>query len=593
MHHLLRCASLAVAALGLSLVGPTVPAYAEPEDPSPPGLSAAEQRMLAEDPAIEVSPDGTLFAVDEWHPPSSSASAAGEEADPAPAEAVAATTTTDAFALHSRPGAARTIYLEFDGGSLQASNSWLSNGLDSPHYGGWSLDSTPSFSDAERAVVREVWARVAEDFSGWHVDVTTQEPPEGGLYRRSSSDPTYGARVSFTNDAAVQSDLCGGGCGGIAWIGTFNEIVAQEQHSPAWVFPASLGQKAKNMAEAAAHEAGHTLGLGHDGSGASSYYAGSSLWGPLMGSPYAAAVTQWSRGSYPGANNIEDDRAVIGAHGLPPRIDEAGAGPATAADLGALPDGTGVIAGPADADWYALTACSGILTASASPAAVGPNLDIVLELRDAAGAVMSSHAPATTRTAAGINGMGASLTIPLTGGPYYLSVSGGGSGDGGASGWGTGGYDSYGSAGSYQLLMSGCAGGAGVPVPPPNDVPLVEDDSTSGPPPATPETPTSRPGRPSAPGARSGARGGRVTVRIAWTPPAGGGASLNGYAVKVFRLDARGRVVARTRTSVLPGTTTSAELVLPRKGRWVVRVRARNVLGWGPLSPRSAVARAR
>ncbi|WP_408898557.1 fibronectin type III domain-containing protein [Nocardioides sp. R1-1] len=592
MQHLVRLGSIAVAALGLSLAGLTVPVSAEP-DPGPAGLSAAEQRLLAQDPAIEASPDGALFAVDEWHPPTATA-AASAEAEAAVAEVVAATATTDAFALHSRPGAARTIYLDFDGGSLLASNSWLLNGLNSLLFGGWSLDSLALlFSDAERAVIREVWARVAEDFAAWDVDVTTQEPLYGGLFRSSSSDPTYGARVAFTNDGAVQSQLCGGGCGGIAWIGTFNEIAPQEQHSPAWVFPSSLGQKAKNMAEAAAHEAGHTLGLAHDGSGTSGYYTGTSLWGPVMGSPYSAAVTQWSRGSYAGANNAEDDRAVIGAHGLPPRTDEAGSTPATAADLSTLPDGAGVITGPADADWYALTGCAGTLTASASPAAVGPNLDIVLELRNAAGAVVASHAPATTRTTAGLSGMGASLTVPLTGGPYYLAVSGGGSGAGGASGWSTGGYDAYGSAGAYRLLMSGCAGGTGVPVPPPSELPLEPDGPTADLPSVDPGPPTSRPGRPGAPTARSGARGGKVTVRLSWSPPAGGGGAVDGYVLKAFRLDARGRVVARTSTGALPSTTTSADVVLPRKGRWVLRVKARNALGWGPFSPRSAAAKAR
>jgi hypothetical protein len=57
------------------------------------------------------------------------------------------------------------------------------------------------------------------------------------------------------------------------------------------------------------------LGLSHDGvAGGSSYYGGTTasprLWAPIMGSSYYCAVTQWSRGEYNGASNLEDDIQV-------------------------------------------------------------------------------------------------------------------------------------------------------------------------------------------------------------------------------------------------------------------------------------------
>ncbi|WP_141003642.1 hypothetical protein [Nocardioides humi] len=491
--HLLR-AGTGLAGLTLAVGMLAHPAAAAEPDPGVPGLTAAEQRLLAEDPSVDVAADGTLFAVDEWHPPAEETEPDdAEEAGPRVAEALADAALADTFTLHSRPGAARTIYLDFDGGSLLGSNSWLLQGLTSLLFGGWSMDASPFFSDSEQAVIREVWARVAEDFSPWDVDVTTQEPPIGALWRSSAGDPTYGTRVAFTNDSSVQAQLCNGGCGGIAWIGTFDAITLGETRSPAWVFPNALGNKAKHLAEAASHEAGHTLGLAHDGTGGSGYYAGSALWGPLMGSPYSSAVTQWSKGDYPGGNNHEDDLAVMAAHGLPPRADEAGSTPATAAALTTLPDGRGVISSPTDSDWYALTDCTGTLSAAASPAAIGPNLDLVLELRDASGGLIAADAPATSRTPTGtLSGMGAALSVPLAGGPYYLAVSGGGSGAGGSSAWSGGGYDGYGSVGTYQLLMSGCAGGTGAPVPPPTEVPL---DPADGDIPEVAGAAASRPGR--------------------------------------------------------------------------------------------------
>ncbi len=607
MAILLRAGlGLAGLSLGLGILG--VPSAALGDDTNTPstvaGITAAEARLLAKDPSLRASADGTLYAVDEWQPPAGATSGGTATAK---AGAAAATSTqespataaalADAFTLHSLPGAPRTIYLDFDGGSLLGANSWLAQGLSSlllPGlstllFSGWSIDGYATFSDAELAIIKEVWARVAEDYSAWNVDVTTQEPVVGSLWRASSNDQVYGVRVAFTNDTNIQAKLCNGSCGGISWIGTFNAITNGETRSPAWVFPSSLGNKAKNLAEAASHEAGHSLGLSHDGSGTSGYYAGNSLWGPIMGSPYSSAITQWSRGDYVGANNREDDLGVLATYGLPPRVDEAGSTPATAAALTTLPNGDGVISSPTDSDWYALTSCIGGMTASASPADVGPNLDIMLSLYDSAGRLLMSNAPATSRTTTGISGMGASLATPLVGGPYYLAVSSAGSGSGGASSWSSGGYDSYGSIGTYHLAMAGCAGGSGIPVPPPDEV-LLDPMGL-----LLPETnaPASRPGRLAAPMVRKGARGGKVTISADWgLPPAG--TSVTGYGLRAFRLSAKGKVLERRVVpTVAGGTTTGVVLTLPRKGRWAVSLRARNELGWGPYSARSAGAKAR
>ena len=40
--------------------------------------------------------------------------------------------------------------------------------------------NTSNWSTAEQDVVRDVWARVAEDYAPFDVDVTTQAPAAGG-----------------------------------------------------------------------------------------------------------------------------------------------------------------------------------------------------------------------------------------------------------------------------------------------------------------------------------------------------------------------------------------------------------------------------
>jgi hypothetical protein len=74
---------------------------------------------------------------------------------------------------------------------------------------------------------------------------------------------------------------------------------------------------------------------------------------------------------------------------------------------------------------------------------------------------------------------------------------------------------------------------------------------------------------------------------VRWYPPARtGGAPINGYVIKGYRLNSRGSVVERRATRVQPASARRLEWRLPR-GRWVVRVQARNRVGWSPQGPRS------
>lgn len=556
---MLRSGLLSLTTLALSVAGVAVPVAAAEPDPSTPA-------------------DGVTFSVDDWGPPPAGPVVAGR----AVVTALASYTAADAFTLHSNPGATRTIFLDFDGGSLLSTNSWLLQGLSSLLFPGWSLDGSAGFSDSERSVVIEVWARMAEDFAPFDIDVTTEEPASGGLFRSTSSDTTYGTRVAFSSGTSISSALCRSSCGGLAWIGTFDAILGGgETRSPAWVFPSSLGNRAKSMAEAGSHEAGHTLGLGHDGTTSSGYYSGTSLWGPLMGSPYSAGVTQWSKGDYANASNHEDDLAIAQSNGVTLREDEAGDSVATAVPLAALPGGRGVITTRADEDWITVTHCSGTVTVHADPASVGGNLDIGLELRGPTGTLITTAATATNRMTSGVTGLDAGFSRTLSGGPYHLVVAGIGSGTTSPATWPATGYDDYGSLGAYRLTVTGCSAGEVPPgdEPPVDEPPVVEPPST---------TPLTRPGAPTRPRAVPGARGGLRTIVARWSPPAvTGGTSVTGYQITAYRIGVTGRVVARSAARTLAAGTHRVSLRLAR-GRWVVRVRARNAVGWGPLSAASA-----
>ena len=73
------------------------------------------------------------------------------------------------FTLHSNPTATKTIYLDFDGHTTSGT-SWGGTIVTKP----FSLDTNPSFSDAELTIIQEVWQRVSECYSPFNVDVTTE-----------------------------------------------------------------------------------------------------------------------------------------------------------------------------------------------------------------------------------------------------------------------------------------------------------------------------------------------------------------------------------------------------------------------------------
>jgi hypothetical protein len=331
------------------------------------GSSAQQLRdLLLEDRTAWLSSRGELF----YKEPVSSEPPAGS------AEVQrAAFPYAETFSLHSNPGSQRTIFLDFDGATVKDTwwnDSYPATGTTHP---AWTLDGdAATFSTAERDAVQLVWQIVAEDFAPFDVDVTTEDPGDAALARTSSGDLAFGTRALITPSSSAQGAICPRGCGGVAFVGTFNEI-GSAAAQPAWVFPHMLGDDPKAIAEAATHEVGHNLGLRHDGHGADDYYLGHGAWAPIMGVGYYQPVTQWSIGDYAQATNTENDLAVIQDHGLARVVDDHAATAATATGLGA---GTavrrsGVVTTRSDVDVFAAElTCAGTLNATAEPDPLAP-----------------------------------------------------------------------------------------------------------------------------------------------------------------------------------------------------------------------------
>lgn len=360
------------------------------------------------------------------------------------------------FQLHSKPGSNRVLYLDFNG-HTKTGSAWNAGTINADPF---DLDGMPgAFSATEQERIQYIWQRVAEDYAPFDVDVTTEEPSADLLNRTSSGDQQFGSRVVITRN---NFGVCNN-CGGVAYVGVFDYYsrTNPEYYQPAWVFFDALGGgNEKYVAEAISHEAGHNLGLSHDGTSASAYYAGHGSgptgWAPIMGVGYYQELVQWSKGEYPDANNQEDDIAIIQAHGAKLKPDDVGNDMASAVPLAGSVNGnivtvnkTGLIEQGSDSDYFSVVTGEGPLQVSVTPAALGPNLHASLELLDAAGVTLASASSA--------DALSASLNLNVPAGNYFIKVDGVGKGDLST------GYSDYGSLGNYILDASYAASTAMAP----------------------------------------------------------------------------------------------------------------------------------
>ncbi len=367
--------------------------------------------------------------------------------------------------FHSKPGAPNVLFINFNGETV-VNTAWNTD----PSVNRAEIPAMPfstdgdytTFSDAEQAAIKNIWLRMAEDYAPFNIDVTTERPA------------TFGNRVAHAlitrnTDANGQPNPYSS-AGGVAYVNVFNSSF-YSQYRPAWVYINNLSYNESYIAEAASHEIGHNMGLSHDGrivgTTTNEYYgghgSGDTSWGPIMGTGYGRNVSQWSKGEYYGGNNSQDDLVIISGK-LTYRTDDHAGTPASATAL-ILTGGTNIVSStldtdPAninkankgvlerntDVDVFSFVTGTGSVSLAVNPWIMpasyrGGNLDVVVELLDAAGALLVSNNPAATTTAL--------IQTNLNAGTYYLRIRNTGTGDPASST--PSGYTVYGSFGQYFI----------------------------------------------------------------------------------------------------------------------------------------------
>ncbi len=336
------------------------------------------------------------------------------------------------FNLSSNPSSTYTIYLDFNG-NVATGTLWNGgNDVVTPAYD--TDGNLNSFSNSELRDIYEVWLRVSEDYMPFNVNVTTKEPTAAQLAKSSAGDTAYGVRAAIGGSCY---DWYNSSCGGVAYVGSFD----WNSDTPAFIFPKQL-YSAKNVAEAASHEVGHTMGLGHDGTSSQGYYGGADGWAPIMGVGYSQTITQWSKGEYNDANNHEDDLEKITSKGFDYRKDDHGdtiakATPLTFAATGVI--GKGIVERNTDVDFFSFELAGQQSVITVGGYAEVTNLDAIVSLYDADKNLIATYDPTNT-TYVSID------VSDFPAGKYYMSVAGTGlTVDGAVI------YSDYASLGAYTI----------------------------------------------------------------------------------------------------------------------------------------------
>lgn len=345
---------------------------------------------------------------------------------------------TTAFQLHSRPGAARVLYLDFNGHTTPA-GVWGASSIVTPAF---QLSGTASPTDQLNLnAIRDIWLHVSEDFAAWDIDVTTEQPL---TTKRGQRCVIGGSVMDWLQVPGVMGVAHLGSFGGLINGSDDNNFVFLDNSYPS-SNPTTSNYEVTILC--VAHEVGHTVGLNHWGETAAgtgqAYTVGHTVTGhtgvgsvcPIMGNsgllgwPNACNLNQWSKGDYPYAyaqttGGAQDDIAIISTYAtkLVGANDDHGDTLATAtAVAGTSIVGGGIIADTNDVDLMKIDAGAGALTLTLTPhykyRNYNGNLKLGISLLNSSGVTVAKNYLTT-----GLNNT-LSYNVP-TGGTYYIKVNG-------------------------------------------------------------------------------------------------------------------------------------------------------------------------
>lgn len=219
--------------------------------------------------------------------------------------------------LNSNPGATYNLYLNFCGfdyrfvANPSGEGEWggtnRSPGI-VPAYDTDGIGST--FSAAETQTITNTWARFANAYQGFNINVTTVDPAPAG-FTGAQRQAFYDQKRYFAQTILGGTFDWFGSAGGVSYVGYAQDANVPSGRHTNWVFPVNgSGTSSKGMAAAGIHEDGHILRLSHQRDEATGgEYSdnndaqGNGSYAPIMGTTYVSQRGTWRRGSAFGNDN--------------------------------------------------------------------------------------------------------------------------------------------------------------------------------------------------------------------------------------------------------------------------------------------------
>ncbi|MBI2808901.1 MAG: Ig-like domain repeat protein [Planctomycetes bacterium] len=322
--------------------------------------------------------------------------------------------STTVPALNSKPGAAKTIFLDFDGHS--ATDSWNSG---NPYtIAPFDLNGdTAELTPGEKLAIYDIWRVMAEDWAPFDVNISTNYAGAfaDGVANRAvfGGDPADVGQGAITLGVAFLDSFAAGGSD----VKTFFTFTAHSAFQAATDSSEQLVGDALWIANVASHEAGHTMGLVHYGGG------NSQPLGIMQTPSTSIAQALWRNAlTHDGEPPVitQDDMAVI-AGVLGYRTDDHGNDYTTATILstanGTNYSSSGIIEQLSDLDYFRFVAAGASTEIRASVLDYVNDLDVKIRLFDSDGTtLLASDDPAGS--------FDAFLTFATTpGATYYVEVS--------------------------------------------------------------------------------------------------------------------------------------------------------------------------
>ena len=337
--------------------------------------------------------------------------------------------------LESLPDAPVTLFLDFDGGIIQHPDWNLGSPLAQPAYD--TNGDTSSFSPDELQDIEEIWYRVAEDWLPLNINVTTEEP--------DAIQNFESVQVAIGGDGAWTGSISGGSA--------FVDGFSTSRSNTGFVFSENLFTP-KQIALNVSHEAAHLFGLQHhslydeEGNKIEEYDPGSSEVGPLMGAAFSSLRDTWANSPGRFSADVFQDDLLVMTRAANQVVEFRADDHSDLSDVSATAlavevvdgvtnlSGHGIIGVSDDIDVFRFTTEGGNLQVNVSGLDLrnlfstsnpGTNLDVVLEIRDAAGDVHATIDDAS---------LSASFDGEISAGDWFLVVGNNGE---------------YGSLGQYEV----------------------------------------------------------------------------------------------------------------------------------------------